>query len=146
LAHRVKLGPADYYAYIQSDAWRAVKDRYWRSKLPKHCYVCKQPWQPGYHMHHLTYERLGCERLTDITPVCPPHHKMIHRLAKEHGWDVRRASEEARKQFDKKRADFQNKPCAPAPPKPKRPWWQERRRLLKQARKSLHSAPALKDK
>jgi hypothetical protein len=31
------------------------------------------------HIHHLTYERLGHERLTDLIPLCAPCHERWHR-------------------------------------------------------------------
>lgn len=63
---------AGYRAYINSPAWRAVRERYWASKMPKVCYVCGCPRRPGMHLHHRTYKNLGNERLMDLVPVCPP--------------------------------------------------------------------------
>lgn len=78
-----ELGPLSqsaYYEYIQSSAWKLVRDRYRTSKQPQECLVCKSPWRPGFHLHHLTYKRLGCERLTDLRFVCVEHHKLIHEV------------------------------------------------------------------
>jgi hypothetical protein len=39
---KATVGPGpEYYAYIQSDEWRAVKRRYLKSRLPKSCYVSR---------------------------------------------------------------------------------------------------------
>lgn len=70
-----------YREYIQSAEWRAVRERYWASRLDKSCYVCTAPRSPGMHLHHRTYKRLGAERLMDLVPVCDKCHRLIH---KEH--------------------------------------------------------------
>ncbi len=71
---------AGYRAYINSPAWRAVRDRYWASQMPKNCYVCDCPRRPGMHLHHRTYKNLGNERLMDLAPVCPDCHDFIHAI------------------------------------------------------------------
>lgn len=70
----------DYNTYIKSDAWRAVKARYWASKLPKVCYVCGT--KKRLDLHHRTYTRLGHERLDDLIPLCRTHHQSVHDLLK----------------------------------------------------------------
>lgn len=77
---RGRVARVGYRDYIQSAAWRAVRARYWASKLPTDCYCCGTPRAPGFHLHHRTYKNLGAERLTDLVPVCPPCHEEIHRL------------------------------------------------------------------
>lgn len=69
-----------YRAYIASAAWRAVRERYWSSKLPQECYVCDAPRLPGMHLHHRTYKNLGTERLMDLVPVCPGCHEVVHQI------------------------------------------------------------------
>ena len=73
----------DYNAYIASPQWRATRERYWASKLPKECWVCDAPRKPGMHLHHRTYKNLGNEHLRDLVPVCGPCHEYIHALAEE---------------------------------------------------------------
>ena len=68
----------EYYTYIRSDAWRAVKQRYLGSRLSKHCYICAAPWASSFVFHHRTYKNLGCERLMDIVPICRPCHDAVH--------------------------------------------------------------------
>jgi 5-methylcytosine-specific restriction endonuclease McrA len=75
---RGKVSRLRYREYIQSPEWRAVRDRYWASKLPKRCYVCDKPRHPGMHLHHRTYKNLGHERLMDLVPVCKKCHDLIH--------------------------------------------------------------------
>jgi len=74
----------NYYEYIMSDAWRRKRKAYWASNLRKDCFVCGCKRQAGFHLHHLTYERLGNERLEDLVPVCEPCHVMIHNNEKKH--------------------------------------------------------------
>lgn len=79
---RATVSRHEYRYYINSPAWRQVRDRYWASKLPKSCYVCDAPRRPGMHLHHRTYKNLGAERLMDLVPVCPTCHDHIHELHK----------------------------------------------------------------
>lgn len=71
-----------YRAYIQSPEWRAVRQRYFASKMPQGCFICAAPGKPGMHLHHRTYKNLGNERLMDLVPVCPECHELIHAIHK----------------------------------------------------------------
>jgi 5-methylcytosine-specific restriction endonuclease McrA len=72
-----------YREYINSPRWRAKREDYWASKMPKDCYVCGSPRKPGMHLHHRTYKNLGNERLMDLVPVCPACHDDIHHIHQE---------------------------------------------------------------
>lgn len=85
-AGRAKYGPNQYRAYIQSAEWRAVRERYWSSKLSKNCFVCDSPRVPGMYLHHRTYKNLGAERLMDLVPVCPDCHAFIYALHSDTFW------------------------------------------------------------
>jgi 5-methylcytosine-specific restriction endonuclease McrA len=69
----------DYREYIQSKEWKS------KSKAAKHRagYRCEQcgMMKPEHllHTHHLTYERLGYERKSDLKVLCSDCH------AEEHG-------------------------------------------------------------
>jgi hypothetical protein len=39
--------------------------------------VCKEP-NFDVELHHTTYDRLGCEKLTDLVPLCREHHELVH--------------------------------------------------------------------
>jgi len=39
---------------------------------------CQRCGEPASEVHHLTYERLGCERLRDLMPICERCHQNIH--------------------------------------------------------------------
>lgn len=86
----------DYANYIASDAWREVKRRYLRSKLPKLCYVCETANGP-FDLHHRTYKNLGNERLMDLVLVCRDCHDAIHEIQRTNGWSLWRATKLARR-------------------------------------------------
>lgn len=78
-----------YREYIKSEKWRALADEA-KQATGGRCQGCdRQTW--GLQAHHLTYERLGNERATDIWVVCshchlrfhPPHKKRVN---KERKW------------------------------------------------------------
>lgn len=71
------LGFDTYSAYLSSTEWRAIKARYRASDLPQDC-MCGETENLA--LHHLTYERVGEERLTDLTPLCKRCHTMLHVL------------------------------------------------------------------
>jgi 5-methylcytosine-specific restriction endonuclease McrA len=70
----------DYESYIQSKDWRKVRERYFNSNMPQVCFACSKTKQPGFHLHHKTYKRLGAEYLTDLMLLCPDCHTKIHKI------------------------------------------------------------------
>ena len=72
-----ELGFDSYKDYIASSLWRRTRSDYWRSDRAKDC-ICGAT--EGLVLHHLTYERIGEERLDDLTPLCPECHSLIHAL------------------------------------------------------------------
>lgn len=71
-----RLGYRDYGHYLRSPQWRSVKARYRASGLPQQCMCGSEDVQ----LHHKTYERVGAELLTDLTPLCANCHRMVHIL------------------------------------------------------------------
>lgn len=69
-------GYSSYRAYLNSDHWSQTRDRYRKSSLPQQC-ICGDD---EVHLHHTTYERIGQERLSDLTPLCRRCHQMVHVL------------------------------------------------------------------
>lgn len=70
----------DYAEYLASDDWyqraKEAKERAgWR------CAVCnsKSPVEA----HHRTYQRLGCERNSDIVVLCRRCHKLFHAVLED---------------------------------------------------------------
>lgn len=68
-------GYRDYDAYLQSDEWRQFNQWYKSSHLPQHCLVCRCK---TFVLHHWCYDRVGCEELCDVIPLCHQHHHDIH--------------------------------------------------------------------
>lgn len=63
-----------YAVYIQSAAWKRFRERAIRSR-GGHCEKC--PATHPLEVHHLTYERLGRERLSDVQVLCEFHHSLV---------------------------------------------------------------------
>jgi 5-methylcytosine-specific restriction endonuclease McrA len=104
----------EYAEYIKSKRWRAVRDRYWASRLPKACYICGVDGGTGMDLHHRTYKNLGNERLMDLVPLCRPCHQDVHDLHRSKGddrtLDLWAATKKARKRhLDGRSAEGQAK-------------------------------------
>jgi 5-methylcytosine-specific restriction endonuclease McrA len=67
-----------YQDYLKSDHWQETRQRYIESDRPQKC----RCGAPRYAIHHLTYVRLGCERLTDLEAICDDCHAEEHRKPK----------------------------------------------------------------
>lgn len=67
--------------YYRSHHWRELK----RRKLAQadyRCEMCGEEFHWGYDfptVHHKTYERLGEERLSDLTAMCSFCHELEHK-------------------------------------------------------------------
>jgi hypothetical protein len=71
------LGFNSYRDYLHSDHWKSLRADYCASGLPQYCYVCHD-W--NFDLHHKTYKRIGCEKLTDLIALCRLHHELTHKL------------------------------------------------------------------
>jgi hypothetical protein len=75
------LGFHSYEAYLNSNHWIDFKKRYAAAGLSMVCAVCNiTPVQ----LHHITYERLGCEEFIDVIPLCRTHHNALHDWLKQY--------------------------------------------------------------
>jgi uncharacterized protein YjaZ len=81
----VRLPKSEYKNYINSPKWRAVRQRYFKSKLPQDCLICNSP---KVDLHHRTYKRLGFEYLVDLMPLCREHHDDCHAYIKKHNQNL----------------------------------------------------------
>jgi hypothetical protein len=64
-----------YTTYLQTDAWRARRER----TLLLAGYTCQHCGRAkATDAHHLTYDRLGCERDGDLLALCEPCHGALH--------------------------------------------------------------------
>lgn len=66
--------------YLHSNHWRSVRER----KLSKEHHRCQKHFgftspEPMLDVHHLTYERLWHERMSDLQVLCRSCHKKEHK-------------------------------------------------------------------
>lgn len=66
----------------QSPAWRALRAKV-LTRAGGRCEGCGRVAAP-LEVHHLTYERLGCERLSDLTGLCGACHRRAHQRRPAH--------------------------------------------------------------
>ncbi len=67
----------EYAKYLESDEWK--KKRHARLALGKFkCAVCGA--KSELQVHHLTYARIFQEDMTDLLPLCRPHHELAEKL------------------------------------------------------------------
>lgn len=65
-----------YELYLTSDHWRELRQKV----LERDGHACSQcPVRARLHVHHLTYERMGRERLDDLVTLCEDCHRKVHR-------------------------------------------------------------------
>lgn len=71
----------EYRRFIDSKAWRKIKQRYKASNLPQSCASCGSSRR--IELHHKTYDRFGgAELLTDLCPLCRSCrscHRLLHK-------------------------------------------------------------------
>lgn len=73
-----KLGSLEYRTYLASSQWKEKR----KAVITRCRGWCEQCLKAGLHnkmadVHHLTYERLGDERLTDLMAVCESCHRAL---------------------------------------------------------------------
>lgn len=108
MAKHRKLRKSDYTAYINSNDWRAKKQQYFKSKLPKYCFICEIS-DVRLDLHHLTYKTLGHENLNHLRLVCRPCHDKIHSSAEETGKSLWQATMNLSRRARTKRKKERNK-------------------------------------
>jgi len=76
----------EYDNYLETPHWQAFRKRAFAEQLKtlgeNRCNRCRKS-KVTLHVHHLTYERLGKELITDVEIICGECHK------NEHGHDQR---------------------------------------------------------
>ena len=65
-----------YATYLHSPIWR-LRRRIWIAQARGRCEQCGRRWRQ-LTIHHLTYDRLGHERRSDIRVLCWPCHTTQH--------------------------------------------------------------------
>lgn len=66
-----------YKSYMNSAMWRLKREEVLR-RAEYSCEMCGVNEQWGLHVHHLTYERFGNEKLEDLRVLCPECHRQAH--------------------------------------------------------------------
>lgn len=86
-----------YAQYLQTPHWKEFKAQYKADPERLHeCFVCGKM---EYELHHMTYERLGKEKLEDIVPLCKTHHRATHAIEKA-GHPLRKAHLQVKRQHN----------------------------------------------
>ena len=67
---------SNYREYLSGEHWKELKQRYLRSGYPRKCYCCGS--RKDLALHHVTYKRVGFEKLSDLKMVCERCHESIH--------------------------------------------------------------------
>ena len=77
---------AKYQEYLKSGEWKHLRDK----KIKQVNYTCDGCGEQyrALEVHHLTYERIGEELLTDLVAFCPICHKKAHGLAQKSKWNL----------------------------------------------------------
>lgn len=76
LSRKLKaLGFQTYRDYLFGKHWDDFKARYKAAGKSMKCAICKEsPVQ----LHHNTYNTIGQESFSDVTPLCDLHHTAVH--------------------------------------------------------------------
>lgn len=75
ITHALREMP--YAEYLQTEHWRQVRERAFVHHGMR-CGVCMKTH--GLEIHHIEYDRLGDELMTDVVPLCREHHQLQHDL------------------------------------------------------------------
>lgn len=77
------MTPSEYQTYLASREWALLREAV-RQRSGNKCERCQIRGMDQ--VHHLTYERVGGERLTDLQGICSPCHEY---LSGKRGYDPR---------------------------------------------------------
>jgi len=67
----------EYERYLKTDKWAKVREQA-LARFDWRCATCHS--EEHLQVHHRTYERVGCEYLTDLTVLCRYCHRALHDL------------------------------------------------------------------
>ena len=67
----------EYQQYLKTDRWAKVREQA-LARFDWRCATCHS--DEHLQVHHRTYERVGCEYLTDLTVLCRYCHRALHDL------------------------------------------------------------------
>lgn len=72
-----------YNSYIKGPRWAAKREA-WFNAFGKFCRACGTMYGP-IQLHHMTYDRLGRERMSDLIALCSKCHKEVETLYRRAG-------------------------------------------------------------
>jgi 5-methylcytosine-specific restriction endonuclease McrA len=72
-----------YNKYITGPRWAAKREA-WFNAFGKWCRACKTTYGP-IQLHHMTYDRLGRERMSDLVALCNKCHREVEALYRRSG-------------------------------------------------------------
>lgn len=73
-----ELRSMPYQQYLRTKEWQ--RRRQVMLKIASYrCYICRST--DRLQVHHKTYERRGCERMSDLVVLCDTCHKLVHTFA-----------------------------------------------------------------
>lgn len=78
-----------YNKYIKGPKW-AAKRELWFNTFGKWCRACGTAAGP-IQLHHMTYDRLGRERMNDLVALCANCHREVEALYRKAGRSDRMA-------------------------------------------------------
>ena len=62
--------------YLHNQHWNDFRHGWWKRHPAARCYRCGSGHPLD--LHHLTYERIGRERDSDVIPLCRADHERAH--------------------------------------------------------------------
>lgn len=99
----------EYYDYLNSPKWN-FKRRQIAEKCNYRCQLCNKKMLKGFHIHHLTYENFGNEKLEDLMFLCPECHLIkIHNQRLKKREQKKEEKNKISKITDKEKELFLNK-------------------------------------
>jgi len=71
------MNKQEYQEYLQSPHWKRCVYAMHQIRT-EDCELCSQPSEE-YHIHHMSYERIGNEQYSDLIKLCDKCHKYVHK-------------------------------------------------------------------
>lgn len=92
-----------YISYLKSDTWKLLRLFIFDIRNGK-CEQCNTQLHKHslFHVHHITYERLGSEKISDLSLLCFECHEKVHKF---HGKTNKFYPLLTKQQFDDMSAD-----------------------------------------
>lgn len=89
-----------YSEYLKTRHWKSIRTKVIQDR-GKVCEVCGRSNIP-LQVHHMTYERIGCEKMEDLICVCKDCHMGIHSTMPT-GWEYKLISERRKQKLQRRK-------------------------------------------